>query len=81
MTKRRKILFNKGSAIFWVCLGALSFVFGWYDILAFTWVASVYANIKSDWATAEAVDDREIIQQLKDIKSQLETLTAKIDSS
>lgn len=51
--------------MFWAVLGFISFVFGWQNNIAMVWIASVYANIKSDWGAAEAADDSAVIQRLE----------------
>jgi hypothetical protein len=51
--------------VFWAVLGFISFVFGWQNNIAMVWIASVYANIKSDWGAAEAADDSAVIQRLE----------------
>lgn len=61
---RRKVLLNKLSAAGWAVLGAVSFAFGWQNSVALVWLASVYANVKTDWGTAEAADDRAVIERL-----------------
>lgn len=49
----------------WVVGGVLSFVFGWANSVALVWVASLYANVVSDWTAAEAADNSHLIEQLE----------------
>lgn len=66
-----RVLFHRVSAILWIFVGVLSFVMGWQDAVPLIWVASVYANVKSDWGAAEAADDRRVIERLDRIEEQL----------
>lgn len=63
-TRTAKILFHKGSALAWAAFGALSFYMGWQNNVALVWMASVYANVKSDWTAAEAADDRAVVAEM-----------------
>ena len=69
---RRKIYFNKTTAILWVILGVVSFFVGWKDAVWFVVAASVYANVKADWSTAEAADDRELKELLRQLLEAVE---------
>lgn len=70
----RKVRFHKWSAVAWVAIGIISFVMGWQDLVALVWVASVYANVKSDLGAAEAADDREVLARLDRIEALLNEL-------
>lgn len=59
-----RVWFHRVSAGFWGLLGLISFLFGWQNSVAMVWLASVYANIKSDIGAAEAADDRAVLQRL-----------------
>jgi hypothetical protein len=39
--------------------------------VAFVIIASVYANVKSDWGAAEAADDRDVLDRLERIEALL----------
>jgi hypothetical protein len=67
---RRKVLINKLSAVGWAALGLVSFLLGWQNSVALVWLASVYANVKTDWGTAEAADDRAVVVRLERIERQ-----------
>lgn len=66
--KTFKIYFNKTTAVAWALFGPTAFFIGWSESVALVWVASVWANVKSDWATAEAADDRDLVAQLTRIE-------------
>lgn len=68
---RRQVIFNKACAIGWAIFGGLSFLFGWQNSVALVWIASVYANGKTDWGTAEAADDTEVLEELKANREEL----------
>lgn len=69
MTQKRKVWFHRLSAFAWVIIGTISFVLGWQESVVLVWIASVYANIKSDWAAAEAADHRDVTRRLDRIES------------
>jgi hypothetical protein len=62
---RGRVWFHRISAAFWGLLGAISFLFDWQNSVAMVWLASVYANVKSDIGAAEAADDSAVIQRLE----------------
>jgi hypothetical protein len=39
--------------------------------VTFVIIASIYANIKSDWGAAEAADEHEVLQRLARIEEEL----------
>lgn len=41
----------------------------WRQSVAFVIAASVYANIKADWANSEAADNRDVLARLERIES------------
>lgn len=70
MTKTpRRVWFHRASAAVWAILGAVSFVFGLQNSVALVWLASVYANVKSDWGAAEAADNTDVTQRLDRIEA------------
>lgn len=76
MTKRSKpgwvVWFNRACAIGWVVAGVASFPLGWAYSVAFVTIASIYANVKTDWGTAEAADDTEVLKELRELKQLIE---------
>lgn len=73
---RRRVWFHRSRAITWALVGVLSFVFGWQNSVVLVWLASVYANVISDWTAGEAADDRKLIDRLAHIEAQLDALLA-----
>lgn len=71
MSTKQKVWFNKATAVLWIILGVMAFFLGWKDAVWFVVVASVYANVKADWSTAEAADDRALKAQLAELKEML----------
>lgn len=67
---RRKVIFNKLSGVGWTLLGVLSFFMGWQNSVALVWIASVYANVKTDLGAAEAADDRKVLKELAAIRAE-----------
>lgn len=62
-----RVLRQRLMAIAWTLFGLVSFAMGWQNNVALVWAASVYANVKTDWGTAEAADDSELITTLRQI--------------
>lgn len=77
LSTRQKVLFNKTTAIIWVLLILPSYLW-WKDAVFFVIVCSIYANVKADWSTAEAADDRELKKLLNDIKDQNELIISSL---
>ncbi len=61
--RRRAVLFHRASAVVWLLL-TIPALLWWSDSVAFVIVASIYANVKSDWGAAEAADDRQVMDEL-----------------
>jgi hypothetical protein len=61
---RRRIWFHRSRAVGWVLLGAATFIFGFQDSVVMVWIASVYANVVSDWTAGEALDHRDLTKRL-----------------
>lgn len=71
---RRQVIFNKACAIGWAIFGGLSFLMGWQNSVALVWLASLYANAKTDWGTAEAADNTEVLEELKETRKELKEI-------
>jgi len=65
-----RVWFHRISAIIWILLIIPAYLY-WRDAVFFVIVASIYANVKSDWAASEAADDRKILARLDDIEKLL----------
>jgi len=72
---RWRIWFHRSRSIAWALVGALSFPLGWANSIVLVWIASLYANVASDWAASEAADDREVLERLDRIEDLLRSLT------
>jgi hypothetical protein len=68
---QRRIWFHRTCSMIWILL-LIPAWFWWRDSVFFVITASIYANVKSDWAASEAADDRLVMAALDDIKQQLE---------
>lgn len=66
-----RVLFNRGSAVLWVIAGVLAFPLGWAYSVAFVTVASIYANVKTDWGTAEAADDSKVLEAIAELRREV----------
>lgn len=74
---RRRILFHRVSAIVWILL-LIPALLWWRESLWFVIVASVYANVKSDWGAAEAADDRDLAHQLRALELKVDRLLERV---
>lgn len=61
------MIFNRACAVIWALL-LLPALKWWPDSVALVIVASVYANVKSDWGIAAAADDRAILNRLDELE-------------
>jgi hypothetical protein len=67
---RKRVWFHRCSAAVWLCLLPVALKW-WPDSVAFVIIASVYANVKADWAASEAADDRTVVDRLDRIEALL----------
>lgn len=73
MSVSRVVWFNRLSAIGWVVAGVLAFILGWAYSVAFVTVASIYANVKTDWGTAAAEDDSRVLEAITELREEVRT--------
>jgi hypothetical protein len=81
---RARVWFHRISAMCWLLAGIVAWPLGWAASLAFVVIASVYANVKSDWGAAEAADDTAVMDRLDRLQWTVdrlleETRTARYD--
>jgi hypothetical protein len=69
-----KVRFARLRAAFWALLGLASVPLGWANSVALVWAASVYANVASEVAAAEAADDHAVLDRLDKIEAKLDRL-------
>jgi len=67
---KHRVTFHRISAATWALLLIPSLIW-WRDSVTFVIIASIYANIKSDWGAAEAADEHEVLQRLARIEEEL----------
>ncbi len=68
---RGKVWFHRARAAAWIVIGVLSFVLDLSDSVTLVWIASLYANVVSDWTASEAADDRAVTERLDRIEALL----------
>jgi hypothetical protein len=71
-----RVWFNRLSAIGWAVAGIAAFPLGWAYSVAFVTIASIYANVKTDWGAAESARAADGDAKLDEIKALLERLAA-----
>lgn len=75
-----KVWFHRTRAAVWVIAGIASFPLGWADSVAVVWIASVYANVISDFGAGEAADDRRVLDELCALREQVARLETMIEN-
>jgi hypothetical protein len=69
--RRAVVLFHRFRAAAWVVVTAAAAKW-WPDSVLYVIIASGYANAVSDWAAAEAADDRTILRELEELRALIE---------
>lgn len=67
-----RVWFHRSRAVLWAVSGVVALLW-WRESLIFVIVASVYANVVSDWTAAEAADDRRVLARLDDLERVIAT--------
>lgn len=75
-----RVWFNRLSAIGWAVAGVAAFPLGWAYSVAFVTIASIYANVKTDWGAAESARSADLAEHLKEVRAILERLAAASDA-
>lgn len=71
MPVKKVVWFNRLSAIGWAVAGVLSFILGWAYSVAFVTIASIYANVKTDWGTAAAEDNSQVLDAIAELRKEV----------
>jgi hypothetical protein len=71
MSVNRAVWFNRISAVLWVVAGIISFPLGWANNVVLVWLASVYANVKTDWGTAAAENNEEVLRAIAELTKEV----------
>lgn len=71
----KSVLFNRVCAVMWAVAVVPAWLW-WRESVLFVIVASIYANVKSDWGAAAAADDRPVLQELAEVKAELREIKA-----
>jgi hypothetical protein len=67
---RGAVWFHRSCALVWALM-AVPALLWWPDSVAFVIVASIYANVKSDWGAAEAADDSQVLDKLEKLERRI----------
>lgn len=73
----RAVWFNRISAMVWA-LALIPALLWWQTSVLFVIIASVYANVKSDWTAALAADDRAVLSEMCNLREELAALRAEV---
>lgn len=71
MSVKRSVWFHRCSAIVWVLLGIVGLMLGWGNSVFAVWIASVYANAKTDWSTAAAQNDEAVLRAIAELREEV----------
>lgn len=63
MALRKRVIVHRSCAVVWTAL-LLPALLWWRESVMFVIIASVYANIKSDWSASEAADNSQVLARL-----------------
>src|SRR4051812_41733268 len=74
----RAVWINYASAALWLILGIVSFPLGWASSVVLVWIASAYANVKTDVGAAIAADDGAVLNELPEVKAMLAALRTEV---
>lgn len=77
---RRKVWAHRALAAAWAVVGIVSFPLDWASKVVLVWIASVYANVASEVAAAEASDDRAVLDRLDKLERNQTLIIAKLDA-
>lgn len=75
---RYRIWFHRTCSLIWIALLVPAWFF-WRDSVFFVITASIYANVKSDWAASEAADDRLVMSALDEVREKLEEISERVN--
>lgn len=68
MSATARVWFHRSRSIVWLIVAVLALPFGWLNSVVLVSLASLYANVASDWSASEAADDREVVATLRRIE-------------
>jgi hypothetical protein len=68
----KAVWFNRASALAWAVLGVIALPLGWANSIVLVWLASAYANAKTDWSTAAAEDNREVLEAIAALRQEVQ---------
>jgi hypothetical protein len=68
---KKVVWFNRLCALGWAVAGVLSFPLGWAYSVAFVTIASIYANVKTDWGAGAAEDDSQVLEAIANLREEM----------
>lgn len=70
----KRVWFHRICAMIWIVMLVPAYLW-WRDAIFFVIAASIYANVKSDWAASEAADDSKVIEAIDGLQHRIDALT------
>jgi hypothetical protein len=70
---KRRVWFHRAGAVAWTLL-LIPALLWWSEAIWFLIIASLYANIKSDWGAAEAADDTAVMGELRELHRKMDLI-------
>lgn len=71
MSVNRSVWFNRISAVLWAIGGVVVLMLGYGNSVIAVWLASVYANSKTDWSIAAAENDEKVLRAIADLREEV----------
>jgi predicted membrane-bound spermidine synthase len=76
----KAVIFHRVSAVLWTLALIPALIF-WKESIVFVIIASVYANVKSDWGAAEAADDHVVLDEIVALRAEFKSLNTRLVDS
>lgn len=67
----KPVWFNRASGLAWVVLGIAAIPLGWANSVLLVWLASAYANAKTDWGAADASKADKILEAISELRKEV----------
>lgn len=64
----RAVWVHRARALVWLVIGVAAFPLGLASSVELVWMASVYANVFTDWGASEAADDTAVLSRLDEVE-------------
>lgn len=73
----KRVWFHRSRSLAWAVVATVAWPLGWLNSVVLVSLASLYANVASDWAASEAADDHTILDRLHGMESRMSVRPAR----